>query len=121
MLNSILNGQKVNKAFVIHRKNKSCLRFLDILWDEGYILGYKVYKNKEQYVTIFLKYRYKNPVIKTIKFISKSGRRIYCSNKELWKITLNNSLLIISTTQGVLSLDKARNLNVGGELFCLVK
>ena len=121
MLNSILNGQKVNKTFVIHRKNKSCLKFLDILWDEGYILGYKVYKEKEQYVTIFLKYMYKDPIIKKIKFISKSGRRVYCSNKELWKITLNNSLLIISTTQGVLSLDEARNLNIGGELFCLIK
>ena len=52
MFANIQNGQIVNKSFILQKKTKLCSSFLNILWNEGYILGYKVEKH---FFKIFLK------------------------------------------------------------------
>jgi len=121
MLNNIVNGQKVKKAFILQPKKNICLLFLNVLWDEGYILGYKKSKKNKGHIEIFIKYKNKNPVINTVKFITKPSKRVYCSLKQLWKIDSNSSLLVLSTNKGILTLDKSKKLKVGGELFLYVK
>lgn len=62
-----------------------------------------------------------NSVNLKVTRISKPGRRIYCTAKELkkinYKLTNIASTLIISTNKGVMTVTKAVSLNVGGELL----
>ena len=86
MINNIKNGQKSNKSFVINQKNNLSVSLLNILWKEGFILGYTVEeKNK---LKIFLKYKNSNSVLKYIKVLSKPSNKIYFSSNKLWKLVL---------------------------------
>lgn len=117
MFSNIKNGQLAQKSFIIQRKKQLIEQFLNILWDEGFIIGYKVSKTDKKTLKIFLKYNTGKPVINTIKFISKPSRKIYFSTKQLWKLKPNNTLIILSTNHGLLPDFKCKKLNIGGELF----
>lgn len=121
MLANIKNGQIAKKAFVIHPHKTLCSLLLDILWDEGFILGYRLFDTRLKKLKIFLKYKNGRPVINSITTLTKPGLRRYYSLNQLWKIKLNNELLIISTNQGLLSLENCKKLKLGGELFLLVR
>ena len=117
MFANIKNGQIVRRDFVFQTKQKICESFLQILWDEGFILGYKIETNK---IKIFLKYINGEPAIKNIKLISKPSRRIYYSIKQIWKIDSSKSFIIISTNQGLKSLTECKKLKIGGEPFVVI-
>lgn len=64
-------------------KTNLIITFLNILWDEGFILGYKIDNLDSSLLKIFLKYKNGNPIITTIKFITKPSRHIYYSASQL--------------------------------------
>jgi len=119
MFANIQNGQLANKSFIIQRQTKLCSIFLNLLWDEGYILGYKVYS--ENTIKIFLKYKNNKPSISSIKSFSKPGKRVYLNTKQLWKINSFEGLLVISTNKGLLTLQECKKNNVGGEPLAIIK
>ena len=121
MIANIKNGQIVKKAFIIQHPQKICASFLDILWDEGFILGYKIFGKQQNKIKIFLKYRNGNPVINSLVAITKPSLRKYYSLNQLWKIKSNSGLLIISTNKGLYSLEECKKLRLGGELFLLIR
>jgi len=119
MFANIQNGQISKKKVIFQKRKKICELFLNILWNEGFILGY-VFDKKSNQFKIFLKYNKNKPVIKKIKNISKPGLRVYYSIKQLWKIESNKTFLIISTNQGLKTLDQCKKLNIGGEPFIII-
>ena len=121
MFAHIQNGQLANKSFIIQKRTKICSLFLDILWNEGYILGYKINIKDNTTVKIFLKYKNNKPSISSIKAISKPGKRIYYNTKQLWKINSFEGLLIISTNKGLLTLPECKINNIGGEPLAIIK
>jgi len=118
MFASIQNGQLANKAFILQNKTKLCSSVLNILWDEGYILGYKI---EEKCFKIFLRYKNNTPVISSLKSISKPGNRLYYSCKQLWKINSTKGLIIISTNKGLLTLNECKKQKLGGEPLLIIK
>jgi len=120
MFTKLKNGQLVKKPFVLKKKKKICAHFLDILWDEGFILGYKTSKKNPNLFEIYLKYVYNEPCIQSIKFVSKPGKRIYMSTKQLWKLNSSMGLILMSTNKGVLTIEQCKKLNVGGEPFAII-
>lgn len=120
MLANIKNGQKANKAYIIYPRKKNSALILNILWEEGFILGYAISKKNSNMFEIFLKYKQGIPVIKYLKSITKPSGRIYCSSKQLWKINSNLGLFILSTNKGILSINTCKNLNIGGELLLVI-
>ena len=121
MVSIINNGHLAKKSFVMLVKKKSCEKILNILWDEGFILGYKFSSKNPNKLKIFLKYQNGNPVIKLIKTISKPRLRIYYSVKNLWKLDPSIGLLILSTNKGFMSSFQCKKQVVGGEPFILIK
>jgi len=121
MFANIQNGQLVNKSFVLQKQTKLCASFLNILWNEGFILGYKIDKHNKQTFKIFLKYKNNKPVITSMQALSKPGKRIYYNTKQLWKINATKGFLIISTNKGLLSIDECKKFNIGGEPFVIIK
>jgi small subunit ribosomal protein S8 len=125
MFANINNGQLAKRSFVLHPKKKICEKFLDVLWNEGFILGYKNYFKtvktyKKDITKIFLKYKNGKPVINLIKPITKPGRRVYFTAKQIWKMNSKNTLVVFSTNKGLRTLNDCKKLKIGGELYIIL-
>ena len=118
MFVNIQNGQMTNKKFIFQTRKKICELFLNILWNEGFILGYRI--EKENKLKIFLKYENNKPVIRKIKNLSKPGLRLYYSSSQIWKLETSKLFLIISTSKGLKTIAQCKKLNIGGEPFIAV-
>ena len=121
LIAKIKNGQLARKAFVLQVKQKSCENVLNVLWNEGFILGYKKLNSKPNTLKIFLKYKNNVPVINSIKMLSKPSLRIYYSVKQLWKLDPNKGLIIISTNRGLMSISDCKKKILGGEPMIIIK
>lgn len=121
MISNIKNAQLVNKTFVVQKRKKICEQILNILWNEGFILGYKAVKKNPDKIKIFLKYHNGDPVINFIKIISKPSLRVYYSLKKIWKLDSSQGLVIFSTNKGFMSDIDCKKKNLGGEPFILIK
>ncbi|KKL22702.1 hypothetical protein LCGC14_2432790 [marine sediment metagenome] len=94
-----------------------------ILYDKGYILGYKFEEDTKQgKIRIALKYHpeTKVPAIKSIKRVSSPGLRKYANARELPRVLNGLGVAILSTSQGVMTDKEARKMNIGGEVLCFV-
>ena len=94
-----------------------------ILKDQGYILNYKLVEEKPiSFIRIALKYDSitKNSAIKSLTRASKPGLRKYSSCSDLPRVLNGLGVAIISTSKGVMTDKKARELNVGGEVLCYI-
>ena len=121
MFSNIKNGQLARKKIIFQKKNSICIEILNILWDEGFILGYKTCSSNSKILKIFLKYENKAPAISSLISLTKPGFRFYYSIKQLWKFNITNGLIIISTNKGFLTMDTCKKLNLGGKPFLIVK
>jgi small subunit ribosomal protein S8 len=116
MFANIKNGQMAKKSFILQTRKKVCESFLKILWDEGFISGYKISSSNIQLLEILLKYKQNGqPVISTLKLVSKPGHRVYYSAKQIWKIDSTKAFIILSTNRGLKSLTQCKKLKIGGE------
>jgi small subunit ribosomal protein S8 len=121
MFTSIKNGQKSKKSSVIVNRKNLCELFLKLLWDEGFICGYKIVDFDNKKLEVFLNYSQTgNPVISSIKFLSKPSRRIYLSQKQIWKLDSSKVFIIFSTTRGLMSMDNCKKNKIGGEPLILI-
>ena len=119
LIANIKNGAKAKKPFIYQRKTFYCVKFLDVLWDEGFILGYKNVSSQKLLIKIFLKYTNGKSSIKVIKSISKPGFRVNLTLKEIWKIKINSGILIISTNKGILSNNFCKKKKIRRRTFVL--
>ena len=120
MLTRIRNAQMRKKSTVSTPASKLRRRVLDVLQQEGYIRGYAEidFDSGKSELEIELKYFDGTPVIKEIKRVSKPGRRVYSSVKNLPTVANGLGVAILSTPKGVMSDTQARKENVGGEVLC---
>ena len=102
--------------------SKMRARLLDVLADEGYIRGYHMVERPGAFpeFEVELKYFDGQPVIVEISRISKPGRRVYSSIKDLKPVKNGLGISILSTPKGVMSDTAAREAKVGGEVLCRV-
>ena len=93
-----------------------------ILVDEGYVKDFKVIEDGTQgVIRITLKYGdNKAPVITGLRRVSKPGLRIYSSCEDMPKVRKGLGIAIVSTSKGIVTDKKARELNVGGEVLAFV-
>lgn len=97
-------------------------RVLEVLQSEGYIRGFTLVEEPGEHAVyeIELKYFDGEPVIAEIARVSKPGRRVYSSIKDLKPVKNGLGISILSTPMGVMSDNAARDANVGGEVLCRV-
>ena len=120
MFSNIKNGQLAKKPFIYQKRKKICEEFLKILWDEGFILGYKIDNKNSNQIKIFLKYNNEEPTINSIKLITKPGRRVYYSIKQIWKLDSTKNFIIFSTNKGLKTIIDCKKLKIGGEPFLII-
>ena len=123
MLTRIRNANMVKHQIVQIPSTKMSLAITEILKAEGYVEDFEQYsENNKNYLLISLKYigKSRQPVICKLERVSKPGLRVYSSSKELPKVLNNLGIAIISTSKGVMTNLKAKELGIGGELLCYI-
>jgi small subunit ribosomal protein S8 len=121
LITRIRNAQMRGRSTVNTPASKLRARLLDVLIDEGYLRAYsEVEVNGKKELEIQLKYAEGAPVISEIRRVSKPGRRVYSSIKDLALVRNGLGISILSTPKGVMSDAAARTANVGGEVLCKV-
>jgi small subunit ribosomal protein S8 len=122
MLTRIRNAQQRRRGTVATPGSKLRGRVLDVLKSEGYIRDYSQTDagNGRTEFSIELKYHDNQPVIRTIRRVSKPGRRVYAGVDAVPRVADGLGVTILSTPQGVMADHEARERNVGGEVLCTV-
>ncbi len=122
MLTRIRNANTVGHETVDVPASNIKKSIANILKEEGYIENYEVIDNDNQgVIRITMKYgSNKERVISGLKKISKPGLRVYAKSNEVPKVLGGLGIAIISTSNGVISDKKARQLGVGGEVICYI-
>ena len=94
----------------------------DILVAEGYIRSYQIIEDGRQgIIRITLKYgKGKTKTIQGLRRVSKPGLRIYSNCEDMPKVLGGLGIAIVSTSKGIMTDKKARELGVGGEVIAFV-
>lgn len=121
MLTRIRNAQSTDKVTVRMPNSKVKVGVAAVLKDEGYISDFRVDDNKgKPELEITLKYYQGKGVIDSIKRASRPGLRIYRRKDELPRVLDGLGVVIVSTSQGIMTDAAARAAGQGGELICYV-
>ena len=120
MLTRVRNAQRIGRSLVTMPASKHKAAIAEVLKEEGYIQSYEVQGDVKPELTIHLKYYQGQPVIEMIKRVSRPGLRIFKGKDELPRVQGGLGIAVISTSRGVMSDHKARELGVGGEVLCVV-
>ena len=123
MLTRIRNANNAKHHFVEVPFTKMTSNIITILKSEGFIQDFEILsEGKNKVILISLKYTGKKrvPIITTLKRVSKPGVRVYTGAKNLPRILGNLGIAIISTSKGVITNLKAKELGVGGEILCYI-
>ena len=122
LLTRIRNASTAKHATVDIPASNMKKSITQILLDEGYIKDYKVIDDgKQGTIRVTLKYdENRNSVITGLRRASKPALRIYAGCEDLPKVMKGLGVAIISTSKGVITDKKARELNVGGEVLAFI-
>ncbi len=121
MLTRIRNAGTAGHPTVMIPASNLKKAIAQILLDEGFINRFEVIEDDKQgMIKVTLKYAARKSVITGIKRISKPGLRVYTDLENLPKVLGGLGIAIISTSKGIMTDKKARQLGVGGEVMAYV-
>ncbi|MBI5379329.1 MAG: 30S ribosomal protein S8 [Nitrospirae bacterium] len=122
MLTRIRNAHCARQERVEVPASKLKIELARILREEGFIKHYKTVQDGRQgMIRIYLKYSTgEKGVISGLRRISKPGRRVYVSCRDIPEVVRGMGVAILSTPKGILTGRKAREANMGGEVLCYV-
>lgn len=120
LLTRVRNAVQAKKRDVIVPASNVKAEIAKILKEEGYIKDMSLIKeDKRSYIKMQLKYTpAKKGIINGIKRISKPGLRKYAGADKLPRVLNGVGMAIISTSKGIMTDRKARELGIGGEVLC---
>lgn len=121
-LTIIRNGLMVKKETVKTPYTKVISGIAEVLKKEGWIKDFEIKeKGSKSFVIYTLKYQDDFlPEIAAIQRISKPGKRVYVSYKEIPAVRSGYGTAVLSTPKGIISGKQARKEKVGGELLCII-
>ena len=121
MLTRIRNAQAAHKAEVSMPSSKLKTAIAGTLKDEGYITDFSHgEQDGKPALTVVLKYYQGKPVIEELHRVSRPGLRVFKHKDGLPKVRGGLGVAVVSTSQGVMSDNKARAAGIGGEVLCTV-
>lgn len=121
LLTRIRNAIAVNKAEVALPASKIKLTVAEQLKKAGYLADVKFVDGKPRgTIVITINKAGENPVITEIQRVSKPGQRVYAGADEIPRIKNGRGIVLVSTSQGVMTGQAARKARLGGEVLCKV-
>lgn len=119
MLTSLRNAVIARSRFVDLDLSKQKHEILKVLEKQGFVEHILVDDQKRK-IRVFIKYDGREPLMQGLKRISKPSLRKYIGREEIPRIVGGLGTVVLSTSQGVLDGETARERGVGGELLCYV-
>lgn len=114
----IRNAQAVGLSEVRVPYSEMKMRLARLIADNGFLVGAEKEGNRtSKRLRLILAYREGQPVIHEFTRVSKPGRRIYVTAKEIKPFKRGHGISIISTSKGLMIDREARQQNLGGELI----
>ena len=113
MLTRIRNANSAKHPTVDIPASNLKKQIAQILLDEGYIKAFKVIDDSKYTDS-------RAQVITGLRRVSKPGLRIYSNCKDMPKVMKGLGIAIVSTSKGIMTDKKAREMNVGGEVLAFV-
>jgi len=123
MLTRIRNANKARLDNVVMPSSGLKAEIAKIMYEEGYISSFEVIDGKttNDILKIYLRYnRNKSAIISGLKRISKPGLRVYTEKTKIPRILGGLGTVVVSTSQGVMTGKKAKELGIGGEVLCYI-
>jgi small subunit ribosomal protein S8 len=123
MLTRLRNANLAKHQIVEVPATKMTRNIASILLEEGFIQNFEeIGETFNTQLLVSLKYKGKTrqPIITALKRVSKPGLRVYANRKELPRVLGGLGIAVISTSQGVMTDNKARHQGLGGEVLCYV-
>ncbi|CAM0117761.1 30S ribosomal protein S8 [Rhabdochlamydiaceae symbiont of Dictyostelium giganteum] len=119
MLTSLRNAAMARNRFVDLDLSQMRHAILKVLEKQGFLEHILVDEEKKR-MRVFLRYDGREPLMQGLKRISKPGLRKYIGQTKIPKIYGGLGVVILSTSQGILDGETARERGVGGELLCYI-
>ena len=122
MFTRIRNAVEVRMETVDMPYSKMKEEIARVLKEEGYIGKYEAAtKRGKKVLRVVLKYSPdKGKVIKSLRRVSKPGRRIYVKRDRIPRVLSGFGTAILTTPKGIMTDSQARLAKVGGEVICYV-
>jgi small subunit ribosomal protein S8 len=122
MLTRIRNASRARHTDVVVPASRTKREIARILLEEGFIAGFSEERDgARQMLRVTLKYvDGKAPVVSGLKRISKPGLRVYARKTEIPRVLGGLGLVIVSTSQGIMTGAQARKAQLGGEVLAYV-
>ena len=121
MLTRIRNASRARHDEVTVPASKTKLAIATILREEGFIEDFaESQAGPRKNIDIRLKYVGKVPVVSGLKRISKPGLRVYAYKTEIPRVLGGLGVVIVSTSQGIMTGQQARKSQLGGEVLAYV-
>ncbi len=120
MLTRIRNAIAAGRELVVvpHSKIKESLA--SILKQNNFISDYRV-EESDGFKTIIITVKEgERPAISSLQRVSKPGRRVYTSSKDIPLVLGGRGMVVLSTSGGLMTGREARQKGLGGELICKV-
>lgn len=116
-LSAIKNAQMVGHACCVLRHSNFVENVLKVLKEEGFIISYEVLSVDagHKMIKVDLSYHNNRPVVNKIKMLSKPGCRMYSSSKNIPQSMGGLGVVVVSTSNGILSAYDAKSQSLGGE------
>jgi len=120
-LTIIRNGIMASKSHVFVPFSKLKFEIAKLLKNEGFIKEALVEEvDNKKVMKVLLKYVDGESVIHHLKRVSTPGRRQYSRFFELKPVIGGLGILVLTTSQGIITDKKAKRLAIGGEVICAV-
>jgi small subunit ribosomal protein S8 len=121
MLTRIRNASRARHTDVLVPASRTKLAIARILKNEGFIEDFaEVPAGPRTDLRLTLKYVGKVPVVSGLKRISKPGLRVYASKTDIPRVLGGLGVVIVSTSQGIMTDAQARKGQLGGEILAYV-
>jgi len=124
MLTRIRNAQAVGHKTVDFSYSKIKFELAKILNKEGYLGEIKeLGKGIHRLIEVTLKYRddrNTSSKIQGLMRLSRSGQRIYASEKDLMKFSQGRGVIVLTTSRGLMTGKEAQKQGIGGEIICRI-
>jgi small subunit ribosomal protein S8 len=113
----IKNGSKAGRKTILAPASNFCVSIAELLKKYGFIADFSVTGDVKKDMTIKLAYDNNEPRVNDVQLFSKPGRRVYEKNSALPWGKSPSSLIIVSTSSGVMSQKEAKKKGLGGEII----
>ncbi len=122
MLTRMRNAMMVKQSFTLIPASRMKEAIAQVLREEGFIARFETLRDGQfPMLKVYFKYTEKRePIVRGLQRISRPGCRVYTKKDEIPWVQSGLGTVILSTSRGIVSGKKARQLGVGGEIICKV-